>query len=129
MADYVPDSSKILVSVLKVLREGRRSGARYFYITGDLNVLGVMCTDETDIEDLNEIGPLCWQGYDHEPRSFKKMMYGIMFNCKATSTWSKCRRAKETVFTHRQLGDRRQGWKSQVDCVTVPTRKDHDAYV
>ena len=37
-------------SVLKVPREGRRGGAKVFYITGDLNVeLGMMCTDEKDI--------------------------------------------------------------------------------
>ena len=40
-------------SVTKVLREGRRGGAKDFYITSDLNVeLGVMCTDEEDIEEL-----------------------------------------------------------------------------
>ena len=86
-----------------MLREGRRGGARDFYITGDLNVeLGMMCRDEKDIEELNEMyRPLCWYGYNHDPGGFKELMwYGIMkeFNCKATSTWSKCGRAKETAF-------------------------------
>ena len=80
---------------------------------GDPNVeLGMMCTDEKDIEEFNEMcGPVCWQGYDQDPEGFKKLMwYGIRkeFNCKAPSTWSKCERAKETPFTHRQFGDRRQ---------------------
>ena len=40
-------------SVVKVRREGRRCGAEYFYTTGDLNAeLGMMCTDEKDIEEL-----------------------------------------------------------------------------
>ena len=92
-------------SVTEVLRRGRRGGASEFYITGDPNVvLGLMCTDEKDIEELNEMyGLLFWQGYEKDPGGFKKLMwYGIMkeFNCKATSTWSRCGRAKETALTH-----------------------------
>ena len=39
-----------------------------FGIIGDLNVeLGMMCTDENDIKELNEMyGLLCWQRYDHD---------------------------------------------------------------
>ena len=52
----------------------------------------MLCTDENDIEELTGMyGPLCWQGYDKDPGSFKKLMwYGMMkeFNCKATSKWS-----------------------------------------
>ena len=61
-----------ILSVLTVLREGRHGGAREVSITGDLNVEpGMMCTDETDIEEFNEMcGPLCWQGYDKRPRRF-----------------------------------------------------------
>ena len=96
VAAYAPDSTKgmemhkaFISSVLRVRREGRRGGARDFYITGDINVvLGMMCTDENDIEDLNEMyGPLCWQGYDRDPGGFKNLMwYGNMkeFHCKAT---------------------------------------------
>ena len=37
----------------RVLLEGRRGGAKD-HITGDLNVdLGMMCTDENDIEELD----------------------------------------------------------------------------
>ena len=48
-------------SATKVLRERRRGGARELYIIGDLHVeLGLMCTDEQDIEELNEMyKPLC----------------------------------------------------------------------
>ena len=71
-----------------------------FYIARDLNVeVGMLCTDEKDIKELNEMyGPLCWQGYDKDPGGFKKLMwYGIVkeFNSKATSTWSQCGRATE----------------------------------
>ena len=68
MAVFAPDSSKSLEtyeafisSVVKVLREGRRGGAKNFYITGDLNVeLGLMCKMKKDIEELNEMyGSLC----------------------------------------------------------------------
>ena len=119
---YAPDSSEdmemyeaFISSVLRVLREGRRGGATEFYTTGDLNVeVGMMCTDEKDIEELNEMyGPPCWQGYDQDAGGSKKLMwYGIMkeFNCKFPCTWAKCGRAKETATTHRQHGDRRQAW-------------------
>ena len=93
----------------------------------------MMCTDEKDIEEVNEMcGPLCWQGYDHHRGGFKKLMwYDIMneFNCKATSTWSKCGRAKETAFTHRQLGQRRQEVTLQLDSIIGPKRKDDDVYI
>ena len=64
-----------------MLREGRRSGAKDLYITSDLNVeLGMMCTNEKDIVELSETyGPLCWQKYDKDPKSLKKLAwYGIM---------------------------------------------------
>ena len=50
-------------------REGRKGGVKKFFITCDLNVeVGMICTDENDTEELNEMyGPLCWQGYDHNP--------------------------------------------------------------
>ena len=62
-------------SVVKVLREGRRGRAKDFCITSDLNVeLGLMCTDEKDIEELTKMyGPLCWQGYDKNPGGFKQI--------------------------------------------------------
>ena len=94
MAVYAPDSSEdmelyeaCVSSVLRVLGEGRRGGAKKFHITCDLIVeLGMICTDEKDIEELNEMyGPLCWQRYDHDPGAYKKIMwYSIMqeFNCK-----------------------------------------------
>ena len=61
-------------SVVEVLWEGRKCGARDFYITSDFNVaLGLMCTDENDNEELLGIyGPLCWQGYVKDPGGFKK---------------------------------------------------------
>ena len=81
MAVYAPDSKKSLEmyeecvsSVVKVLREGRKGGARDFYITGDFNVeLGLMCADERENGELTKMyGPLCWQGYDKDPGGFKK---------------------------------------------------------
>ena len=80
-------------SVLGVLREERRGGARDFYITRDLNV---------------ELGT-----YAHR---------------EATPTWSKCGRAKETAFTHRQLGQRRQEVTSQLDYIMGPRRRDDDVF-
>ena len=61
-------------SVVKVLREGRKGGAKGLYITGDFNEeLGLMCTDESDEEELTKMyGPLCWQGYDKDPEVSKK---------------------------------------------------------
>ena len=42
------------------------------HITGDLIVeLGMMCTDENDMEELNELhASLCWQRYDRDPGGF-----------------------------------------------------------
>ena len=35
-----------------------------------------MCTDEKDIEELEEMyEPLCWQGYDKDPGGFEKLMW------------------------------------------------------
>ena len=71
--------------------------------------LGLLCADDDDVEELNEMhGPLCWQGCDTNQGGFKKLMwYQIMkeFNCKVTSTWSSCDREKEMAFTHRQFGN------------------------
>ena len=69
MAVHAPDSSKemdlyepCVSSVTRVFREGRRGGAKRFYITGDLNV---------------ELG-MTW-----------RLWCSIMkeFNCKESSTW------------------------------------------
>ena len=44
---------------------------------------------------------------------------------------SKSGRAKETAFTQRQLGDKRQEWKSQLDYIIGPRgrRGDDDSYI
>ena len=121
LAVYAPDPSKSLEmyetcisSVVKVLREGCRGGATDFYITCDLNVeLGMMCTDENDIEELTGMcGTLCWQGNDKDPGGVKKVMwYEIMkeFNCQASSTWSVYGREEENAFTYRHLGPEKRG--------------------
>ena len=71
MAVHAPDCKKhldvfetFIVNVTKITRAGRRAGAKDFYITGDLNVeLGILCTDEDDIGDLNEMyGPCVGKG-------------------------------------------------------------------
>ena len=115
-----PDSSKSLEtyeacisSVTKVLREGRQGGAKDFHISRDPNVeLGVMSTDEKDTEDLDGMyGPLCWQGYDQDPGGVKKLMWhGIMkeFNCKASSTWSRCGRTRVMSYMHKHWSKKRK---------------------
>ena len=121
-------------SVVEVLRERRRGGAKDFCTTGDLNVeLGLMCTDENDIEELMEMyGPLCWQGYDKDPGGFKKMMwYEIMkeFNCKASSTWSVCGREREGAFAYRHLSPGRNEEISKLDFIIGPMRRDDEIYI
>ena len=84
MAVYAPDSIEdmelyeaCVSSVLRVLREGRRGGAKKFYITGDNVELEMICTVGNDIEELNEIyGRLCWQGYDQESGGSEKKSCG-----------------------------------------------------
>ena len=141
MAVFAPDSSKSLEmyeacisSVVKALREGRRGGARDFHITGNLNVeLGMMCTDENDIEKLTGIyGLLCWQGYDKDPGGFKKLMqYEIMteFNCKASSTWSVCGRERDDAFTHRHSSQGMKKETSQQDYIIGPARRGDEIYI
>ena len=91
------------------------------------------CADEKDSEELNEMyGLLCWQGCDHDPGGFKKLMwYGSMkeINCKATSTWSKCGKAKETAHSHKHLGQKTQDLTSQLDNIVGPRRRDDDVYI
>ena len=59
------------------------------------------------------------------------MWYGIMkeFNRKATSAWSKCGRAKETAFTHKHLGQKKQEETSQLDNIVGTGRRDDDVYI
>ena len=61
--------------VTKVLWEGRRAGAKTFYIAGDLNVeLGLLCTSDDDVEELTELhGPFCWQGCENDQGGVKKL--------------------------------------------------------
>ena len=84
-----------ILNFTKILREGRRAGAKELCIIGDLNVeWWLLCTDEDDISEFNEMhGPLCWQGCERDHGGFKKLLwYGRTkeFNCKVTSTWSDC---------------------------------------
>ena len=60
-------------------------------------------------------GPLCWQGCENDYGGLKNVMwFRIMkeFNCKASSTWSKCGRDRETAFTHQQFGEKRKEGKA-----------------
>ena len=94
---YAPDFGKDLVEYQKFveemtnsLLEGCRSGAKSFYIAGDLNIeLGLPCTDGDDEGELSEIcGPQCWQGCDADPGGFWKLMWHDMMNeciCKTAS--------------------------------------------
>ena len=120
MAVYAPDSKKSLEmyeecvsSVVKVLCEGRKDGARDSCITGDFNVeLGLMCADENDNEERTKMyGPLCWQGHDKDPGGFLKIMwYGIMkeFYCKVSSTRSVCGKVRAETFRHRHFRPRQE---------------------
>ena len=77
----------LIMNVTRILREGRRAGAKDFHINSDINVeLGLLCTGDDDNDELNEMfGPLCCQGRDNDQGGFKKLMwYGIVkeFNCK-----------------------------------------------
>ena len=91
--------------------------------------LGMICTDENDIEQLNEMyGPLCWQRYDHDLGGYKNVMwYSIMkeFNCKVFSTWSSDDRTKDAASTHRKHGDGGREKLLQLDFIIGPQER-HD---
>ena len=141
MAFHAPGCGKdlgvretFILNVPRVLREGRRGGAREFYSTGDLRVeLGLLFTDEEDIEEFNEMcGPLCCQGCENHHGGFKKLMwYGIMkkFNCKATSTWSMCGRGREKAFNHQHFGEEGEEGKAKRDCIIRSRWKWDGTYV
>ena len=142
MAVYAPDSSKdvelyeaCVSNVLRrVLREGRRGGAEQFYITGDPNgELEMICTDENDIEELNEMyGPLCWREYDHDLGGLQKIMwYSIMkeFICNVSSTWSNDDLTKDAALTHSKHGDGGQEKVSQLDFIIGPTERQDDCHI
>ena len=83
MAMLAPDCHKdldvnetFIKDVTKVLLEGRRAGAKTFYIAGDLNVeLGLLCTGDDDVEELTELyGPFCWQGCENDQGGVKKLV-------------------------------------------------------
>ena len=68
---------------LKYCEKDVGGGAKDSYIAGDLTVeLGMMCTNEKDIEELNvTYEPLRWQGYDKDPGGIRKLMwYGIIYD-------------------------------------------------
>ena len=68
---------------------------------------------------------------DKDPGGFKKwMFYGIMkeFNCKATSTWSKCGRAKRPSRTN-ILSPEKEEKTSQLDYIIGPRRRDDEVHV
>ena len=110
MAVNAPDSHKeldvnetFIRNVTKVLWEARRAGAKHFYIARGLSVeLGLLGTDDDDVEELNEMyGPLFWQGCENDQGGFKKLMWHAMmkvFNCKVRSTWSSCDREWAMAF-------------------------------
>ena len=128
-AVYVLDSHKDLhvretfvEDVTKVLWEGRRAGAKTFYIAGDVHVeLGLLCTDDDDVRSRNSTR--CTARYAGKDVQMTKeasrslMWYEIMkeFKCKATSTWSSCDDETEMAFTHRQFGKDGNGRTSQLD--------------
>ena len=115
-------------TVIKALREGRRGGAKEFYIICELDVdLGMMCADENDIEELMVIyGPLYWQEYDKDPGGFKKMMWCEItkeFDCKASG------RERKDAFTHRHLSPGKKEATSQLDHIIGPMRRDDETRI
>ena len=138
MSVYAPDCEKELKvyeefveDAKRSLWEGRRSGARSFYVAGDLNVeLGLLCTDDDDAKKISEMyGSLCWQSYDTDPGGYKKMSwYEIMkeFSCRASSTWSSCDDRKELAFTSKGWGPKRR--VSQLDYILGPRKASIQAY-
>ena len=114
--------------------KGAKEVQKKFYITGDLNVeLGMICTDENDIEELNEMyGPLCWHVYVHDPGGYKKIMWcSIMkeFNCEVPSMWSNDDRTKDAAFTQRKQGDGGQEKVSQLDFIIEPEERHDDCFI
>ena len=103
-----------------ILRDGRRCGAKRFYIAGDFNIeLGLLCAGtEEDEEFCGMYGPHCWQVYGTDTGGLKDMLwYNIMkeFHCKAISTWLSCDERKEMAFTQRQW--RKNGRTSRLDYI------------
>ena len=97
--------------------------------TGYLNAeLGLLRTDEDDIEELNEMyGPLCWQGCENDHGGFKELMwYGIMkeFNCNATCPSAP--RERRPSLTNNMV---KRGKNGRRNWIIGPRWKSDEAYI
>ena len=133
MAVYAPDCHKelnvyeaVVKDVTNVLWKGcgeqepRHSTSR---------VVGLLCTDDDDVEELNEVCvPSCWRGCDKNQGGFKKLMWYEMmkeFNCKVTSTWSSCDSERGTD----NFGKDGKGRTTQLDFIIGPMRALDKAHI
>ena len=59
----------------KILQDGRRAGAKNFYIAGDLNMeLALLCAGDEEDQELREMyGSQCWLGGEGDPWGFKEI--------------------------------------------------------
>ena len=145
MAGCAPESSNSLEmyeacisSVIKVLREGRRGGAKDFFFTGDLDVeLGMMCTDEKDTEELMGMYcPLCWQGHDKVPGVLQET--DVVWDCERSSTQLQGHHHMVRVRKggQEQMPSRTDIWSrekkeetSQLDYIIGPMRRNDEVYI
>ena len=107
---------KFMQELMKVMTEGRKEGAKQFFIVGDLNIeLGFSCEDD----EMKEIyWPQCWFGVEAGPGGLKRsMLLEILtdFGYKAMSTWLICDGLRDKAFARAALGKNERS--SQLDCI------------
>ena len=118
-----------------VFPAGRTSSRskRILFISDLIVELGLLCADEDDIGELNEMyAPLCWQGC--EKRSWRVQEADVVWNYEGiqvqghlhvVQVW---RRERETAFTHQQFGEIGKERKAQLDYIIGPRWKSDEAH-
>ena len=120
MCVSAPDSAKDLSEyekymqgLKKVTLDGRKGGAKRFFVPCDLNIeLGFLCTEDDETKDF--YGPPCWCGTDADPGVFKKSKWLEIveeFKCKVGSTWLTYYDCREKASTTKH-GAKMAGYRS-----------------
>ena len=83
------------MEMTKVLHDGRREGAKRFYIAGVFNIeFGMLCTGEDEDEELcDKYGPQCWQGCDADPGGLKTTMWSEVMKSSTADRFCKIQRS------------------------------------
>ena len=113
---------KFMQELMKVMTEGRKEGAKQFFVVGDLNIELEFSLEDDEMKEI--YWPQCWFGVEAGPGGLKKsMLLEILtaFGCKAMSTRLSCDDQRDKAFAHTALD------KNEM-CTGTSTRDHHHVY-